>query len=112
MEVLRLKQEVDFEKHLTFLSTMSVCLRGARRFNLSDEFDLSIYTPDFQDQPKAIANIVSQNHYCFYNLMDEDYEDNYDQNARTHGGLYKAMVGAYPDFKDREIVTILRFSIK
>jgi hypothetical protein len=107
MKQLRFKKEVEFKKGENY----SVCLRGARRYDTSGEFDLSLYTPDFSENPKAIAYIISQNNYSFYNLTDKDYADNYDIDARTYGGLLKAMQTVYTDFEDREIVTILKFSI-
>jgi hypothetical protein len=107
MTPLNFKKEIEFQSGNTY----SVCLRGARRYDTSDEFDLSLYTPDYLENPKAIANIISQNHYSFYNLNDKDYADNYDADARAYGGLLKAMQTVYPDFEDREIVTILRFKI-
>jgi hypothetical protein len=107
MTPLKFKGEVEFQKDETY----SVCLRGARRHDTSGDFDISIYTPEYWEKPKFIANVVSQNHYSFYNLIDEDFTDNYDSDARTYGGLYKAMQNVYPDFKDREVVTILRFKV-
>lgn len=107
MTELKFKKEVEFKSGNTY----SVCLRGARRYNTSKELVLALYTPDYLEDPKSIANIISQNHYSFYNLNDKDYADNYDADARAYGGLLKAMQAVYPDFEDREIVTILRFKI-
>lgn len=106
MERLMFKKDVEFEKGEVY----SVCLMGARRF-AKDEYDLSLYTPASKDQPSKLANIISQNQYCFYNLIDTDYADNYDKDARSYSGLEKAMQNVYPDFDNREIVTILRFKV-
>ena len=107
MEKLNFKKEVNFKSGQIY----SVCLRGARRYDTSDEFDLSLYTPDFWDQPKAIASIVSQNQYLFKWLVAKDCIDNYDSEARTISGLLNAMMEVYDGFEEREIVTILRFQI-
>ncbi len=101
MQKLTFKKEADFVKNEIY----SVCLRGARRFDTSEELHLSIQSA------VETATIVSQNSYSFYNLIDKDYADNYDLEARTYAGLLKAMNNVYSDFEDREIVTIIRFKI-
>jgi hypothetical protein len=112
MTPLHFKKEVCFETGKTY----SVCLRGARRYDASDEYDLSLYTPSCEvdesgHHPKCLANIISQNHYPFLWLFPKDWEDNYDETARARDGLEAAMRNSYPDFETREIVTILRFEI-
>jgi|WetSurMetagenome_2_1015567.scaffolds.fasta_scaffold528455_1 hypothetical protein len=106
MEALRFKVEVNFEEGKTY----SVCLRGARRYP-KDEFDLSLYTPEFWEKPKAIANIVSQKQYRFRDVDAKYCIDNYDETARHYYGLLTAMNNVYKDFDDREIITILQFVI-
>ncbi len=106
MEALRFKVEVDFEKGKTY----SVCLRGARRYQ-RDEFDLSLYTPEFNESPKAIANIISQKQFVFRYIDAKYCADNYDESARDYWGLLNAMNNVYTDFDDREIVTILQFVV-
>lgn len=108
MEKLTFKKEVEFEKGKTY----SVCLRGARRYSTSDEFHLSLYTPAHWENPKEIANIVSQQQFKFEDLKPEDFHDNYDPTARNHDGLLAAMDNVYGFFSHREIVTILRFEIQ
>lgn len=107
MKRLDFKQKTNFESGQVY----SVCLRGARRFE-RDVHDLSLYDISNPAFPVAFANIISENQYSFYNLIDEDYSDNCDLSARTFGGLYNAMKNVYEGFRDREIVTILRFRIE
>ena len=86
-------------------------MRGARRFDTSDEFHLSLYTPIHWEKPKEIANIVSQQHFRFCDLEAQDCFDNYDEDARMKADLRKAMDNVYGEFDDREVVTILRFQV-
>lgn len=107
MTPLTFKKEIEFEKGKTY----SVCLRGARRYDTSNEFHLSLYTPKHQDEPKELALIVSQQQFKFSDLLTPDFEDNYDVDARTRAGLLRAMDGVYDGFDEREVVTILRFCV-
>lgn len=108
MKILNLKKEAEFKSGETY----SICLRGARRGEISTPSDLEICTPSTKENPK-LANIKSQNQYRFSDLKDSDCVDNYDESARTLTGLHRAMKNAYDAFGDpfeeREIVTILRF---
>lgn len=108
MEKLRLKKQVDFK----VANKYSICLRGARRFKVyydNDNPDIYIYTPN--NQNPILANIVSQNHYIFRDLLPSDFNNNYDADAQSYNGLFKAMRNCYNSFEEREIVTVLLFEI-
>ncbi len=107
MTPLRFKKEVEFEKGKTY----SVCLRGARRYETNDEFDLSLYTPECWEKPKEIANIVSQKQLRFSDMGNRHCLDNYDNSAQSWEGLLEAMNNIYSDFEMNEIVTLLRFEV-
>ena len=95
--------------------TYSVCMRGARTWNKNEP--LLIYTGDFLDQPikidpKAKAEIVSQQHYRFSDVPIDSCGDNYDKKVTNWPSLRLAMEKVYGEtFNVHEIVTILRFKI-
>jgi len=107
MTPLNLKKEVEFKKDGVY----SICLRGARRYGTSDDFDLSIYTPTHWEHPIEIANIVSVQHLVFNDLLECDFIDNYDKSITSKDELEIVMLNIYDFFNCREIVTILRFKI-
>lgn len=98
--------------------TYSICMRGARRWD--SRVPLQIFTNgngDLIDQPFKVdptceAVIVSQQHFAFFDLCDEDCSNNYDPSVDTLETLLSAMVKIYPDFDTREIITLLTFKIQ
>lgn len=106
MEIFNLKKDVEFEKGRTY----SICFRGARE---KPSEDIEIYTPKFYSDGscKYLAKFVGRQQFRFIDLISPDFDHNYDPDARTKNGLVRAMGNAYPDFDEREIVTIVKFSI-
>ncbi len=107
-----MRQEVQLTKGEIY----SICLRGARQYVTGVDFDLSIYTPEYWDNPKYIANIITQQHFKFDDLYDEGLVDNYNPliaNAISRKKvLREVMCDYYDKFSTNEIVTILRFEIQ
>jgi hypothetical protein len=108
MNRLDLKKKTEFESGKTY----SLCLRGARQYETNGNIHLELFGPDDGPEPKHKATIVSQKQRVFKDLVPYDFEDNYDESARSSNGLLKAMQNVYIDFDAKEIVTVLRFKIK
>ena len=104
MNTLRLKKEAKLKAGETY----SICLRGARRYDIDEVLDiLSEDDPSIEKQ----ALIISQNHYVFVALENADCKDNYDKSIKTYVDLRQAMKNIYSGFEPREVVTLLRFKI-
>ena len=104
MQYLKFGQLIKFDSGATY----SICLRGARIYDKAQP--LSIFTGN--DIHTHNAEIISYNHFRFKDLRSGDLLDNYNKNVRSVQTLLEAMIDVYSDFDDREIITILRFTIQ
>jgi len=85
--------------------------RGTKWQSEKPDSEYGYYLGSTKDPSKILgfAGFNKTKALPFNAIKDEDLVDEHDPNCRTYSGLLKGMKEIYPDFDEREIVTLIYF---
>jgi len=100
-------------KNPVFFSGVNLTVRRGTKWDVGEGVEFQIPIP-WSDDPMETrkAKTVRTQAMVFQSLVDMDLSLEHESEGRTYRGLCSRMIECYPNFDDREVVTLVFFTIE